>query len=98
MLINVSFSSRVFPVSLKKAIISPIIKKHTLGKNTLTNYRPVSNIKVLANIIEMAAADRLTDNLNRNNLTENHHSAYLQVFPLCRNSCFTSKKRFHTCN
>ncbi|KAJ8039151.1 hypothetical protein HOLleu_16776 [Holothuria leucospilota] len=75
MSINVSFSSGVFPESLKEAIISPIIKKLTLEKNTLSNYWPVSNIKVVAKIIEMTAADRLTDHLNRNNLTENYQSA-----------------------
>ncbi|XP_072050376.1 uncharacterized protein [Amphiura filiformis] len=75
-MINVSFTAGVFPTSLKQAIISPIIKKPTLDANTLQNYRPVSNIKAVAKIMEMAAATRLNEHINRNNLSEKFQSAY----------------------
>ncbi len=74
--INVSFESGVFPDPLKEAIISPVIKKQNLDSNTLQNYRPVSNIKVLAKVVEMAASSRLTEHMNNNNLTEKFQSAY----------------------
>ena len=69
-IINVSFCTGVFPESLKAAIISPIIKKQTLDPNTLQSYRPVSNIKALAELVEMAAASHLLEHININNLPE----------------------------
>jgi hypothetical protein len=74
--INVSFKSGCFPDPLKEAIVSPVIKKQNLEPNILQNYRPISNIKVLAKIVEMAAASRLTEHLNSNSLTEKFQSAY----------------------
>ena len=66
---NVSFATRKFPDALKDAIISPIIKKQTLDPNILKNFRPVSNIKIVAKIAEMAGSSRLTEHLSQNNLT-----------------------------
>ena len=74
--INVSFKSGCFPDLLKEAIVSPVIKKQNLDPNVLQNYRPVSNIKVMAKVVEMAAASRLTEHLNSCGLTEKFQSAY----------------------
>jgi hypothetical protein len=78
-IINVSFATGVFPDSLKDAVISPIIEKQTLDPNILKNYRPVSNIKVVVKIMEMAAASRLTNHININNMSEPFQSAYKPV-------------------
>ena len=43
-IINVSFSSGVFPMRLREAVVSLILKKSTMDKDILKNYRPVSNI------------------------------------------------------
>ena len=75
-IVNVSFATGKFPDALKDAIISPIIKKQTLDPNILKNFRPVSNIKIVAKIAEMAASSRLTEHLNQNNLNETFQSAY----------------------
>ena len=69
--INVSFTSGCFRDLLKEANVSPVIKKQNLDPNVLQNYRPVSNIKVLAKVVEMAAASRLTEHLTSCGLTEN---------------------------
>ena len=42
-IVNSSLSSGSFPSRLRRAIITPILKKASLDKNTLGNYRPVSN-------------------------------------------------------
>ena len=44
-IINLSFTSGEFPVSLKQAIVTPIIKRASLDLNQLKNYRPVFNLK-----------------------------------------------------
>ena len=44
MIVNRSLSSGIFPDELKKALVTPIIKKPSLDKNNLKNYRPVSNL------------------------------------------------------
>ena len=41
--VNSFLSSGSFPSGLRRAIITPILKKASLDKNTLGNYRPVSN-------------------------------------------------------
>ena len=74
--INVSFKYGCFPDLLKEAIVSPVIKKQNLDPNVLQNYRPVSNIKVLAKVVEIAAASRLTEHLTSCGLTEIFQSAY----------------------
>ena len=38
-IINVSFSSGVFPMRLREAVVSPILKISTMDKNILKNYR-----------------------------------------------------------
>ena len=47
-LINTSFESGIVPVPLKKALVTPILKKHSLDVNILANYRPVSNLPFTA--------------------------------------------------
>ncbi|PIK57708.1 putative guanine nucleotide-binding protein subunit beta-2-like 1 [Apostichopus japonicus] len=53
-IINASLSSGIFPNSLGQAIISPILKKPSLDHNALSSYRPVSNIRFVAKLIEKA--------------------------------------------
>ncbi len=76
-MLSMCLSNQVFPlIPLKEAIISPVIKKQNLDSNTLQNYRPVSNIKVLAKAIEMADSSQLTEHMNNNYLTEIFQSAF----------------------
>ena len=43
-IVNSSLSTGVFPIGAHSAIIKPLLKKPSLDKNVLKNYRPVSNI------------------------------------------------------
>ena len=54
-LINISFESGIVPVPLKKALVTPILKKHGLDVNILANYRPVSNLPFTAKVMEKIA-------------------------------------------
>ena len=75
-LVNQSFSTGVFPTELKRAVITPLLKKATLDKNVLQNYRPVSSLPFVAKVVEKIAAKRLTHHLDTNNLQEELQSAY----------------------
>ena len=45
-LVNYSLSDGSFPSAFKRAVVTPLIKKASLPKNDLKNYRPVSVCKV----------------------------------------------------
>ena len=44
-IINSSLANHDFPSSLKQAYVTPLIKKASLDKEEMKNYRPVSNIR-----------------------------------------------------
>ena len=67
-LINQSFQSGIVPVPLKKALVTPILKKHGLDVNILANYRPVSNLPFTAKVMEKIAVQRLSEHLTSNGL------------------------------
>jgi hypothetical protein len=75
-ILNTSFSNGNVPPELKRAIVRPKLKKPNLDKNVMQNYRPVSNIPVLAKVMEKAVLDRLGAHLERNHLHDRYQSAY----------------------
>ena len=75
-IVNRSLSTGVFPSSLKHAVIAPIIKKQSLDRNLLNNYRPVSNIPFLSKVIEKQAIKSITNYMTQENLGEPLQSAY----------------------
>ena len=75
-IINTSLSTGIFPADLKKAILRPLLKKHNLDQNNLSNYRPVSNIPFLSKILEKVVLLQLNDHLFSNGLYDTFQSAY----------------------
>jgi hypothetical protein len=63
-------------VQLKKAIVTPVIKKHGLDSADLSNYRPVSNLPILAKVIERAAETRLVEHIEKIKALHPLQSAY----------------------
>ena len=49
-IVNLSLSSRNH--TLKECVIPPLLKKPTLNKDELSNYRPISNLSLLSKITE----------------------------------------------
>ena len=43
-IVNLSLSSGNFHHTLKESVASPLLKKPTLDKDELSNYRPISNL------------------------------------------------------
>ena len=64
------------PSSLKKAVLSLLLKKPSLDFEIFSNFRPVSNLKFLSKVIEKVAAMRLSNYLYDNDLNESLQSAY----------------------
>ena len=51
-MINMSLSEGYFPDKFKTAIVTPLLKKPSLDKSVLKNYRPVSGLNFVSKLIE----------------------------------------------
>jgi len=51
-IVNLSLISGELHPTLKESIISPLLKKPTLDKEELSNYRPISNLSLISKTIE----------------------------------------------
>ncbi len=67
------------PIVLKEVMISPILKKAHLDKDTLNNYCLVSNLPYVSKLIERVVAKQLVCHLEDNGLSEKYQSAYRQA-------------------
>ena len=79
LIVNSSLECASFPSELKKAFLTPLLKKAILDCEILKNYRPVSNLSFLSKLIERIVCIQLVDHLKRNNLYEVFQSAYRQL-------------------
>ena len=75
-IVNLCFSSGVFPTPCKFSIIFPLIKKLGLDPEILKNYRPVANLSFISKIITKAIATQIHDHLINNDIVDNFQSAY----------------------
>ena len=75
-IVNQSITSSSFPHQFKTANVVPILKKPSLDKNTLSNYRPVSNLPYIGKIIEKIVVAQLTDYMQTHQLDQKLQSAY----------------------
>ena len=76
LMINRSLASGVFPDCMKKAQVTPLLKKNGLEVNDFKNYRPVSNLTFLSKVFEKVVAQQLTAHLTQHNLHDTMQSAY----------------------
>ena len=75
-MVNKSLSTGTFPRGAHSAIIKPLLKKPSMDRNDLKNYRPVSNLSFLGKLIEKAACTQLINHIESNNLFDSFQSAY----------------------
>ena len=75
-LVNYSLIEGSFPNSFKKAVVTPLIKKASLPRNDLKNYRPVSGLCFLPKLVQRVVAKQLMSQINNNKLDNPHQSAY----------------------
>ena len=78
-LVNYSLIDGSFPSAFKRVVVTPpLLKKTSLPRNNLKNYRPVSGLCFLSKLVERVAAKQLTSHINNNKLNNPHQSAYKQ--------------------
>ena len=75
-IVNSSLSTGIVPKDLKKAIITPLLKKPTADCDVLSNYRPVSNLAYISKLLEKVVSIQLATYKHQNNLNEKFQSAY----------------------
>ena len=77
-IINLSMSTGTFPDSFKHSILTPLLKKPTLDKENLSNYRPISNLSLLSKLTEKVVKNRLIGHLSSHSMLNPHQSAYIK--------------------
>ena len=75
-IINTSLTTVIVPRDLKTAVVKPLLKKPSLDKNLLKNYRPISNLPFLSKILEKVVLHKLLSHLQESNLSNPFQSAY----------------------
>ena len=71
-----SLASGIFQQCFNSAHVTPIIKKSCLDHNDLNNYRPVSNLSIIAKILEKLVLSQVSSYLNSHNPCNACQSAY----------------------
>ena len=75
-LCNLSLQTGSFPSCLKRALVYPRIKKSNMDPDSLSSYRPISNLSYISKVLERIVAKRFTSHANESNLFPVHQSAY----------------------
>ena len=61
---------------MKQALVQSLLKKRSLDREVLKNYRPVSNLSYTSKLLERVVAARLNSHMNNHNIHERVQSAY----------------------
>ena len=77
--VNMSITSGHMPNELKKAVLTPLIKKLFLDPDVLNHFRPISNLSFLSKLIEKVVAVRLNKHMIANGLNDVYQSSYTKL-------------------
>ena len=61
---------------LKEAVVTPILKNHKLDPNSMSNYRPISNLPFVSKLIERVVLKQLNFHMLNNNLLSDDQFGY----------------------
>jgi len=75
-LINMSLAEGSVPPAFKSAVVTPLLKKTTLPRDDMKNYRPVSNLSFLSKLLEKVVAKRIQSHLHQSGSSNPFQSAY----------------------
>ena len=75
-IVNLSMSTGIVPTKMKAALVTPLLKKPSLDKDVMKNFRPVSNLSFISKLTERVVLNKLIDHVLHNNLQEKFQSAY----------------------
>jgi hypothetical protein len=67
-ILNQSLTTGSFPTGMKKAVIKPTLKKENADVDSLSNYRPVSNLTAISKLLERVVLNQLNEHLSSNDL------------------------------
>ena len=77
-IVKASLSRGIDPPQFKQAIVTPLLRKPGFDSNDMKNFRPVSNLSFISNILEKVVLIQLKKRLSGNNLLDIFQSAYKQ--------------------
>ena len=69
MIINLSFAEGKFQDTFKIAHITPLLKKPSLDRNGLSNFRPVSGINLVSKFIEKIVASQIKSHMQNSGIS-----------------------------
>src|SRR3977135_128017 len=75
-LINSSLNTGVVPKCFKHALVTPLIKNSKLDSNSMSSYRPISNLLYVSKLLERCVAKQLSGYLSSGAHYEAFQSAY----------------------
>ena len=87
LMMNTSLSGAGFPKELKRAFLTPLIKKIILDAEILKNYRPVSNRSFLSKLIERIVCVQLVNHLDKK-------MVYMKYSSQLTDSCTVRKQHY----
>src|SRR5688572_27226751 len=72
----ISLSEGNFPDTFKRAVVLPLLKKHSLPKDDLSSYRPISNLNFISKVLKKVVYSRLCTHLESFPSLSQFQSAY----------------------
>ena len=75
-IVNLTLSEGCLPSHFKSVLVFPLLKKPTLDKDVMTNYRPVSHLSFPSKILEQVVASHLNLHVNSLQISTHYQSAY----------------------
>ena len=78
-IVNLSILARIFPESEKHAILKPVLKG-SLDPQSLSSYRPISNLSFVSKVIENVILDQLMQFLKVTRVFPDNQSAYRKLY------------------
>ena len=78
-IINLLLTEGSFPSHFKSALVSPLLKKPTLNKDSKKKYRPVSNLSFLSKVLGKVVVNQLNSHICSSN-TFNHYQSACRKF------------------
>ena len=75
-IINLSLSEGSFMSHVESALVSPLLKKLIPNKDSISNYRPVSNLSFISKLLKSVVANQLNSHINSANTSNQCQSAY----------------------